>query len=543
MELLHAPCARVRPRAAIACVFVLLTLAPASAARGQNDPVIITTFVSAAAAQHEVFVEGLAELTAAVAGTYGDEGVLIGRALDKMAGGLAEWDRAIQSVEARLARALPNAPPHAAFQMRVTLGGLYADRGRLADALRELDFATRLEPQRADPHLLRGLVLDASGRSTEAGEAFRKAWVLDASDPIKAYYVLRHAAAIDTKDVHAAREVLAVAYMRRLKDGARAKASPFVGIELLHDDAAETPVLAPVAYARGYTHIAHGEYNEAIAEFRKAAAIDSLVSDPAREDSSEADRIRGLTYWVNGQDDKSIEQLEIAIRKNPRDERARLALARVLSSAGRDSDAEHALRETIQILPGSVLARWWLAQGYERVNRFADARREYELASAGAVAGRSWVYASIGRLAQDAVDFPVAVDAFAHAVAARPNDPMGHRQLAGLFLQQDRADEAFGELVAALLIDPLDVVAHAYIGQIYLNAGRYDDAVTAPRRALELSAGYTDARYALATALARLGHTQEASREFERVEQAQRQMLADRRRQMAVDVLKEEAAR
>ena len=43
-------------------------------------------------------------------------------------------------------------------------------------------------------------------------------------------------------------------------------------------------------------------------------------------------------------------------------------------------------------------------------------------------------------------------------------------------------------------------------------------------------------------ALMRLGSTQEAAQELERVEQAQRQALADRRRTMALDVLKEEAA-
>jgi tetratricopeptide (TPR) repeat protein len=332
------------------------------------------------------------------------------------------------------------------------------------------------------------------------------------------------------------------------------------------------PVLAPVAYARGYARIAHGEYTEAIAEFRNAAATDPMIADPAArsastmravaalrqgrsaearsllehsdalEDSSEAHRILGMAYWMDAQDDKSIEQLQIAIRRNPGEERARVALARVLSSAGQDSDAERALRETLDALPDSALARWWLGWGYERVNRFADARREFELAAAGAVAGRSRFYTSIGRLAGDAADVPGAIAAFARSVSASPNDPIGHRYLAGALLQQDRADEAFAELVAALLIDPLDADAHAGIGQIHLNAGRYEDAVAALGHAVELSADYAEARYALATALARLGRTQEAARQFERVEQAQRQMLADRRRKISLDVLKEEAA-
>ena len=146
-----------------------------------------------------------------------------------MAGGLAEWDRAIQAFESRLTSELPGAQPRAALQMRVTLGEMYVERGRFADALRELDAVSRLEPQRADVHLLRGLVLDASARSAEAGEAFRSALALDATDPITAYHVFRHAATTgNTKEMQGAREILAAAYLRLLPDGARAKAFPFV---------------------------------------------------------------------------------------------------------------------------------------------------------------------------------------------------------------------------------------------------------------------------------------------------------------------------
>jgi tetratricopeptide (TPR) repeat protein len=96
--------------------------------------------------------------------------------------------------------------------------------------------------------------------------------------------------------------------------------------------------------------------------------------------------------------------------------------------------------------------------------------------------------------------------------------------------------------VAALLIDPLDADAHAGIGQIHLNAGRYTDAIEALRRAVDVSPNHVEARYALATALMRSGKTREAAQEFERVEDAQRLALAERRRNMSLDVLKEEGA-
>jgi tetratricopeptide (TPR) repeat protein len=546
----------ISKRWAVSFLLALLALVPATAS-----------------AQKDAFTDAFLEFHSLLSGTYGDEGALIESALDKMGRALAEWDRIIQAFEARLQVQTADAPANLTYQMHVTLGRMYAERGRFADALRELDAASLLEPQRMDPHLLRGLVLQASGRFAESGAAFRSAASLDASDPVTAYHVLSHAAASDdAENAQRAREALAAAYRRLLKDGAPGTSSGFARLELFSYRLADTPVVPLVAYANGYEHIGRGEYDSAIAEFRKAAASDPLITDRAARsasfmqavgalrkgrladarsalegtaaltDSSEAHRVLGLVYWADSQDDKSIEQLEIAIQRNPRDERSRLMLARVLTSAGRDSDAERALQDTLAVLPDSALAHWWLGLGYERLARFAAARREFELVAVDAIAGRGRLDASIGRLAGNARDFPGAIEAFARAVIASPGDPAVHKQLAAVFLQQDRAEDAFVELVAALLIDPRDAGAHASIGQIHLNAGRYNEAVDALRRAVELSADYTEARYTLATALMRSGNTQDAAREFERVEQAQRQMLADQRRNMSLDVLKEEAA-
>lgn len=531
-------------------------------------------FAVPAAAQRPVFIEGLAEFTAAVEGTFGDEGARIGPALDKMARGLAEWDRAIQSYETRLSTDLSGASPHSAFQARLTLSRMYAERGRLTDALRELDAAAPLEPRRADPHVLRGVVLEALARPAEADEAYRTAWNLDHTDPVIAYHALRRrVAGSRPDDLQRALDVLSDTYLRLLRDSAREKATPFPTVGLLNDRAGSAPILPPAAYAQGFARLAGGDYSEAIARFRNAAAIDPLVVDPASRSrpmmqavaslrqgrlaearslversavleagSSEAHRILGGIDSVDSRYDESVAHLEAAIRRNPGDERSRLALARVLTAAGRDEEAERALQETIRVLPGSTLARWWLGSSYERRNRFEDARREFALAAAGAAAGGHALYASIGQLAINAADVAGASEMLARSVRDNPNDPVAHRHLAAVLLQQDRAADAFAELVAALLIDPRDADAHAGIGQIQLNAGRDGDAAAALRRALEIQQGHAESRYALATALARLGRTQEAAQELERFDQQQQRMLADRRRNMTLDVLREEAA-
>jgi tetratricopeptide (TPR) repeat protein len=267
----------------------------------------------------------------------------------------------------------------------------------------------------------------------------------------------------------------------------------------LLDDNVPTAVLPLAAYADGFSRIVRGDYSEAIRSLRRAAATTA-------------------------------------------DERTRLVTAGLLVQEGRPGDAERVLLTILEAWPESAIARWWLGRIYDTLNRVADARREYEAVLPVALAGRGQLYSAIGRLARVQGDFAGALDAFTRRVQVSPADPAAHKDLARLLLDHDRSEEALTELAAALAIDPRDAETHAVIGRIRLNASQYMQAVTALRRAVELSPNYTEARYALATALMRMGNTQEAARELERVERAQRQMLADRRRTMSLDVLKEEAA-
>ena len=95
--------------------------------------------------------------------------------------------------------------------------------------------------------------------------------------------------------------------------------------------------------------------------------------------------------------------------------------------------------------------------------------------------------------------------------------------------------------MAALLIDPGDAHAHATIGQLFLDAGRDEEAVRAFTRALELKPDAYEARYALATAFTRLGKTVEASRQLELFESERRKAQERRRRDIADGVEPQEA--
>jgi len=535
-------------------------------------------------AQETALVQALSELTASLEGTYGDEGARIRAALDRMSAALAAWDRDIEAAESELRRTPANALSSIVVERHLSLGRMYADRGRLADALAEFDAAGRLAPTSADVHVLRGLVLKELGTPAEAVEAFRRARALDPGNPVTAYYLFdeerrsgvpgdREAAISgNSSAAQEASVVLADAYPKLLQAKPRKTGSlPFTRLAPLPGVAAGPPILPPAAYSQAFRDLAQGHYEHAIDEFRKAVAGDPLIADSAAgsglmarafgalrqgrvtearalleesgppRDSSEAHRVLGLVYWAQADYDRSIASLTTAVSLSPRDERARLALARALNAAGRDADAESALHETVRLLPDSVLAHWWLTLAYEQMHRPAEARQEVEQVAAAASFGESQLHAAIGRFALGDADGPAAIKAFARAVRANPNDPAMHRLLATTLMQQDRADEAVAEFVAALLIDPLDAAAHAGIGRIRLQTGRDADAVDALRRATDLAPTDSEARYALANALERLGRSKEAAEHFARVEQAQRQALADQRRELSAAVLKQEA--
>src|SRR4029079_1274946 len=155
---------------------------------------------------------------------------------------------------------------------------------------------------------------------------------------------------------------IAAAYAQILRTHVETKTAPIIRLTALPGAAAGPPLLPPAAYIPAFHELARGEYEQAIAEFRKAAATDALITDPAAtsglmarvfgalqqgrvadaraqlqasgppRDSSEAQRALGLAYWAMSDYDRSIAALTNAITLSPRDERSRLALARVLNA-------------------------------------------------------------------------------------------------------------------------------------------------------------------------------------------------------------------
>jgi tetratricopeptide (TPR) repeat protein len=422
-----------------------------------------TLLASPAHAQKEQFVAGVRDLVAATTPADTSRSA-VQAAADRMAAALAQWDRTISAIDARIVKDLEGASGRRAYELHLELGVIYLERGRLADALRHLDLASSAESAASDAQILRAVALEAAGKHDEAARQWQVVWGLDRANPVKAYQVLR-SSPVGAATRPAAAAVMKAAYERLLSAEEQPRPLSVATIDIVPDTFSATPVVGTAATAEAFAHIAEARYDDALAAFGREA--------PAGEPSR---------------------------------------------------------------------ARFARAQEYEKANRVREARREYEAAIAGTLSGRSLLYLGIGRLAQVEGDFAGAIEAFRHAVQLNPNDVNLHRELAFAYAGQGAVDEAFHELVAALLLNPRDAKTFADIGRLFLDAGQDAEALPPLRRALALAPGMYETRYAIATSLTRLGRTDDAARELAAFERAQREMLDRQRQGLAVPGQDENAA-
>lgn len=109
-------------------------------------------------------------------------------------------------------------------------------------------------------------------------------------------------------------------------------------------------------------------------------------------------------------------------------------------------------------------------------------------------------------------DIEGAVEAARAAIEVAPRAPQTHYILGLIAKNQNRADDAVGELKQVLAIDPDDTGANVLLGQLYLQQRNFKDANALFRRAVEAEPYNGTALYNLATALLRAGERDEGGR-------------------------------
>lgn len=522
-----------------------------------------------AAQDAATIVRALAELRTALDGTYGDEGDEVTRRITAVAEAAANWDRAIRETELRLRPRIEGANRDDAALAHETLGWMYFERGRFADAVAGFDAAIRLAPDRPSLHLARAFALDALG-SPDGATAFRQAWTVDPDNPLTAYLAIARGA-IDDADRTRARDTL-VRAVQGVINGARS------GTPLPFPQPALSPTpsptrFPPARYTDGFTRALRGQLDEAVAALREAAGRDPLIVDPtsrtdgfrqaidslrrgslrdalaalekvvkASPGSSEARRLLATAAGLAGDVRRSVEQFEAALRIRPDDERSWIALARTHAEGGSLVEAARTLEQAIAAIPESGEVRWRLAELLVRLEQVGDALVQYaEVERLPAVAGQAAVHQAVATSATLQQDVARAEGAGDRRVRANLNDAAAHRDLASIYLKQGRQDEAFAELAIAAWLDPDDPLTFVTLGHSLMADRRDEDAVAALERAVSLRPDLRDARYALAQALTRASRRADAERHLLEFERQRAEAVARERRDLDINDAKDTA--
>lgn len=516
--------------------------------------------VAAYAQAKDAFVEGLVAFSQAAAGTYGHEGPALRDALDRMGDGLAQWDAAVSRVEAGFAGAIKSAAPREAAQMRATLGATYLERGRLTDALPHLDAAASLDA--APLQILRGLAHARANQPAAAAAAFQRALTLGPSDVTAALlYIQVTRGAGPSKERELAMTAL-LEGVATLADGTRTPAIAVLPLDLLDDASVDEPFFPISLYGPGLALVRDGRHAEGLAGLKAAAQTDPLLADsalasaearaasaalrdqdakaaakgfasvPGQATSSELQRLQGIAYWTLEDYPRSAQHLRAAVRLNPRNERARLALADVLVASRDFVAARDVLLQTIAAFPASGQAHWRLGRLSQEGADEPRALQAYEAASRQSLfAGASLVQAAIGRLYYNKLELDAAARAYERRVGLTPTARDAHLDLGRVYRSQDRTNDALAEFLIAALIDPKSAAAFAAIGQSHADGGDDERALAMLRRAITLDPQFLEARYAASRALLRLNRPDEARQELLVFERLQREaMEAERRR-------------
>lgn len=168
-------------------------------------------------------------------------------------------------------------------------------------------------------------------------------------------------------------------------------------------------------------------------------------------------------------------------------ERASLRFPKLQDPAGAEEDAEMA----IKLNPENVKATWVLAQivtnrfiyrmersrnaeipdtlqkkMFDTLNRVVELDPDHD---------RAYFY--LGSMARDLGEIELAITAFKALTRIIPYDDRHHRELAELYVAQNRLDEALQSYERVVTIRPEQKSARNHLGQLYLQTGDYPAAI------------------------------------------------------------------
>jgi tetratricopeptide (TPR) repeat protein len=278
----------------------------------------------------------------------------------------------------------------------------------------------------------------------------------------------------------------------------------------------QRPNDAAAHFDLGYVYTAQQQSDKAIAEYRKAVALDpkmiqaqlnlgiSLLSDDPKAAIEPLQKVIALNYAFerghymlgfaeerSGDATAAEKEFTVAVKLNPNDADAHGALARIDLASGKAADAETEFRELLRLKPGDSEAELGLAESLLQQKKTADATEAlaaYLKANPSDHKARLMQASALTEMGKNdealaALDL-AAKDGSETAEALKLRSVIYYRK-------GDFAKEAIA-LQKAIALTPEDASLHAQLGHALLETKDYAGAVRELNTALRLDPSSTD---------------------------------------------------
>lgn len=396
-------------------------------------------------------------------------------------------------------------------------------------ALSYCDIIIKLDPSSSAAHVLRGWILDDLKRYGEAVSMYEQAIELNEANHSARNSLAKHFA--DTNPQ------LALEYIEKAIELAPGEGSYYdtkakILIRLDDHDGAiacydlaisSSPYAAEYPYKKGELLLGDGKEIAAIAQYRKALALDGdhiptlwrlavLYKDSQPEmaltylntiaslqpDNNNIRLLRGLLLVKLGKEDLAAEEFKELIDADPRQHEALAGYANLILHTNPTLALEF-YDKAIALSPDNSGYHVGRARALELLEMDAQAIKEYrkviDLDRSNAKA-----CARLAALLSDTKPRE-AVDMYTKAIGIMPENAFYHAAKAELLMSMKRKDEALVCFLNASKYDPSNAKLHALLGKMLDEQGNTDAAQEHLKQAVSLDRSNPDAFYRLAKLL------------------------------------------
>jgi tetratricopeptide (TPR) repeat protein len=263
----------------------------------------------------------------------------------------------------------------------------------------------------------------------------------------------------------------------------------------------------PEVYSRlSMTSLETGDPEEALRQAR--AAIERLPNNATAHLNA------GLALKAMRNFDGAKSELQIALRCSPDYVRAYEHLGLLLSDMGAYDEAIAQYKKAVTLEPGDALAHYNMGVAYGDKNDEVAAIREYRIAKRLAP-NRLDVRQNLGSALMH-VDPAAAVTELQELAALAPDYPVCHLCLGSAFYNIGRFEEAASEVRLAVELDPANPRPHVSLGHCFEALKKYDEALAEYQKALEIDGNSAEAHAEVGRVLLGKKDFRGATSEFKR---------------------------